>query len=195
MWVSLTHRAKLIPEETVLILGATGVTGQLAVQLAKVLGAKRVIGAGRNEQMLSRLRDLGGYDPTRPAPGLPEESFHARGWRRRLRCDPRLRVGPPDRGTPGGNYKVGVRSGNKGNPPRTGGRKCRTKDLTSSGDLAQYRADDPRHGWNTFSRSLGGRHTRGNDTRRARRVAHRDRASAPSEYRAGLATQRAIRLW
>ena len=58
-WLSLTQRAKLAPGETVLILGATGVTGQLAVQIAKILGAKRVIGAGRNQQGLHRLRELG----------------------------------------------------------------------------------------------------------------------------------------
>lgn len=58
-WLSLTQRAKLVPGESVLILGATGVTGQLAVQIAKVLGAKRVIGAGRNQQVLRRLRELG----------------------------------------------------------------------------------------------------------------------------------------
>jgi NADPH:quinone reductase-like Zn-dependent oxidoreductase len=58
-WLSLTHRAKLAAGETVLILGATGVTGQLAVQIAKLLGAKRVIGAGRNEHVLGRLRELG----------------------------------------------------------------------------------------------------------------------------------------
>lgn len=58
-WVSLAHRAKLSPGETVLILGATGVTGQLAVQIAKLLGAGRVIGAGRNERVLGRLRELG----------------------------------------------------------------------------------------------------------------------------------------
>jgi NADPH2:quinone reductase len=58
-WLSLTHRAKLSAGETVLILGTTGVTGQLAVQISKLLGAKRVIGAGRNEQMLGRLRELG----------------------------------------------------------------------------------------------------------------------------------------
>jgi NADPH:quinone reductase-like Zn-dependent oxidoreductase len=58
-WLSLTQRAKLAPGETVLILGATGVTGQLAVQIAKLLGAKRVISAGRNEQVLSRLGELG----------------------------------------------------------------------------------------------------------------------------------------
>ena len=58
-WLSLTHRAKLAAGETVLILGATGVTGQLATQIAKLLGAKRVIAAGRNQQVLSRLRELG----------------------------------------------------------------------------------------------------------------------------------------
>jgi NADPH2:quinone reductase len=45
--------------ETVLILGATGVTGQLAVQIAKLLGARRVVGVGRNEKVLARLGDLG----------------------------------------------------------------------------------------------------------------------------------------
>jgi NADPH2:quinone reductase len=58
-WLALTQRAKLVPGETVLILGATGVTGQLAVQIAKLLGAKRVIGAGRNERVLGKLRGLG----------------------------------------------------------------------------------------------------------------------------------------
>jgi NADPH:quinone reductase-like Zn-dependent oxidoreductase len=58
-WLSLTQRAKLAPGETVLILGATGITGQLAIQIAKLLGAKRVIGAGRNEQVLKRLTELG----------------------------------------------------------------------------------------------------------------------------------------
>ncbi len=58
-WLSLTQRAQLAPGETVLILGATGVIGQLAVQMAKLLGARRVIGAGRNERMLSILSELG----------------------------------------------------------------------------------------------------------------------------------------
>ncbi len=58
-WLSLTERAKLAAGETVLILGATGVTGQIAAQIAKLVGAKRVIGAGRNEQALNRLREQG----------------------------------------------------------------------------------------------------------------------------------------
>ncbi len=58
-WASLTYRAKMAAGETVLILGATGVTGQLAVQIAKLLGAKRVVGVGRNERVLARLGELG----------------------------------------------------------------------------------------------------------------------------------------
>jgi NADPH2:quinone reductase len=58
-WLSLTYRAKLARGENVLILGATGVTGKLAVKIAKLLGAARVIAAGRNDQALNTLRDLG----------------------------------------------------------------------------------------------------------------------------------------
>ena len=58
-WLSLAHRAKLVRGENVLILGATGVTGKLAVKIAKLLGAARVVAAGRNPQALNTLRDLG----------------------------------------------------------------------------------------------------------------------------------------
>jgi NADPH2:quinone reductase len=58
-WLSLAHRAKLVRGENVLILGATGVTGKLAVQIAKLLGAARVVAAGRNQQALRALHGLG----------------------------------------------------------------------------------------------------------------------------------------
>jgi NADPH:quinone reductase-like Zn-dependent oxidoreductase len=58
-WLSLTFRAKLAPGENVLILGATGVTGKLAVKIAKLLGAGRIVAAGRNQQVLSTLRKDG----------------------------------------------------------------------------------------------------------------------------------------
>jgi len=58
-WLSLTYRAKLMRGENVLILGATGVTGKLAVKIAKLLGAARVVAAGRSQQALSTLHDLG----------------------------------------------------------------------------------------------------------------------------------------
>ena len=58
-WLALRFRAKLAAGEHVLVLGATGVTGRLAVQLAKRLGAGRVVAAGRNLAVLESLRGLG----------------------------------------------------------------------------------------------------------------------------------------
>ncbi len=58
-WLSLAYRAKLVRGENVLILGATGVTGRLAVKIAGLLGAARVVAAGRNQQVLNTLHDLG----------------------------------------------------------------------------------------------------------------------------------------
>src|SRR5215831_20946979 len=58
-WLSLAYRAKLARGENVLILGATGVTGKLAVKIAKLLGAARVVAAGRNQQSLDTLRNMG----------------------------------------------------------------------------------------------------------------------------------------
>jgi NADPH:quinone reductase-like Zn-dependent oxidoreductase len=51
-WLSLKERAGLQRGETVLILGATGVAGQVAIQAARHLGAGRVIAAGRNLDVL-----------------------------------------------------------------------------------------------------------------------------------------------
>ena len=58
-WLSLVWRAQIKRGETALILGATGVAGKLAIQIAKHLGAGRVVAAGRNEQVLRTLNDLG----------------------------------------------------------------------------------------------------------------------------------------
>jgi NADPH2:quinone reductase len=54
-WVPLAHRACVEEGETVLILGATGVVGQIGVQAAKLLGAGKVIAAGRNTDKLAQL--------------------------------------------------------------------------------------------------------------------------------------------
>jgi NADPH2:quinone reductase len=54
-WLALTRRAALQPGETVLVLGATGVSGRIAVALAAQMGAGRVIAAGRNQGILDRL--------------------------------------------------------------------------------------------------------------------------------------------
>ena len=58
-WLPLKWRAQLKPGETVLVLGATGIAGKLAVQISKLLGAGRVIAAGRNPQQLEAAKLLG----------------------------------------------------------------------------------------------------------------------------------------
>ncbi len=52
-WVSIKERGGLVAGETVMVMGATGVAGQLAIQVARHLGAKRVIGVGRNLDALA----------------------------------------------------------------------------------------------------------------------------------------------
>jgi NADPH:quinone reductase-like Zn-dependent oxidoreductase len=58
-WVALRRRVPLEPGQSVLVLGATGNAGQMAVQVAKLLGAGRVVGAGRNADVLAALPALG----------------------------------------------------------------------------------------------------------------------------------------
>ncbi len=58
-WAALTVRAGIQPGETVLINGATGTSGRLAVQIAKHLGAGKVIATGRNRASLEALRAIG----------------------------------------------------------------------------------------------------------------------------------------
>lgn len=80
-WAALEWRAKLRPGERVLVLGATGVAGRIAVQLANRLGASRVVGAGRNPRALASLRELGADATIRldqPEDGL-RAAFRAEG--------------------------------------------------------------------------------------------------------------------
>jgi NADPH2:quinone reductase len=58
-WLALEWRAGLQEGETVLVLGATGTVGQIAVQAARLLGARRVVAAGRDAEGLGRAMELG----------------------------------------------------------------------------------------------------------------------------------------
>jgi NADPH:quinone reductase-like Zn-dependent oxidoreductase len=58
-WVALRRRVPLESGQSVLVLGATGNAGAMAVQIAKLLGAGRVIGAGRDPERLQALTSLG----------------------------------------------------------------------------------------------------------------------------------------
>ena len=58
-WVALRRRIGFEPGQRVLVLGATGSAGRLAVQVAKYLGASQVIAAGRKPARLAALPGLG----------------------------------------------------------------------------------------------------------------------------------------
>ncbi|HSZ70737.1 MAG TPA: zinc-binding dehydrogenase [Solirubrobacteraceae bacterium] len=58
-WLALTWRAELREGEHVLVLAASGVLGQIAVQAAKLLGATRVVAAARSREGLDRCLALG----------------------------------------------------------------------------------------------------------------------------------------
>lgn len=63
-WAALQERARLQPGETVMINGATGTAGMLAVQVARHLGAAHVVATGRNQKVLSSLEAAGVSDAT-----------------------------------------------------------------------------------------------------------------------------------
>jgi NADPH2:quinone reductase len=58
-WLAVEWRAHLHGGEKVLVLGATGVVGLVAVQAARILGASRIVAAGRDAEALERAREVG----------------------------------------------------------------------------------------------------------------------------------------
>jgi NADPH:quinone reductase-like Zn-dependent oxidoreductase len=58
-WIALRQRVQFQPGQNVLVLGATGNAGQLAVQVAKLLGAGQVVAAGRDPRRLAALPAVG----------------------------------------------------------------------------------------------------------------------------------------
>ena len=61
-WLPVAWRAPVREDDRVLVLGATGAVGLVAVQAAKVRGAARVVAAGRDPDGLERARRLGADD-------------------------------------------------------------------------------------------------------------------------------------
>ena len=60
-YLALTRRAQLKKGETVLVLAASGVLGAIAVQVARLLGAARIIAGARDEHGLARSKELGAH--------------------------------------------------------------------------------------------------------------------------------------
>jgi NADPH2:quinone reductase len=58
-WLAVEWRAHVRGGERVLVLGATGVVGQVAVQAARILGAAQIVAAGRDVEVLERTREIG----------------------------------------------------------------------------------------------------------------------------------------
>jgi NADPH:quinone reductase len=58
-WMPLAWRAPVRADDHVLVLGATGTAGRVAVQAARLLGAAHVVAAGRDPERLEEARSLG----------------------------------------------------------------------------------------------------------------------------------------
>jgi NADPH2:quinone reductase len=61
-WLAVEWRAHLHAGERVLVLGATGVVGLVAVQAARILGAQRIVAAGRDAEALEQARAAGAHE-------------------------------------------------------------------------------------------------------------------------------------
>jgi NADPH:quinone reductase len=72
-WAPLSWRAPVRAGETVLVLGATGTAGTIAVQAARALGAGRIVAAGRDRERLAKLANLVDATVALDEPDLPEK--------------------------------------------------------------------------------------------------------------------------
>ena len=158
-WAAYAERAKLKAGETVLVNGATGTAGRLAVQIAKHLGAGKVIATARNAEALKSVAALGA-DVTIPLvddEAALEDRFSA--VRARGGCRDRLPVGeerraPADRRRQGG-------AGGRADPvrPDRRGQRAGHHAAERRAALLGDRADGQRHRQHS-PRSLRPRHRR-----------------------------------
>jgi NADPH:quinone reductase-like Zn-dependent oxidoreductase len=77
-WVALRRRTNFQAGQSVLVLGATGNAGRMAVQIANLFGASSIVAAGRNTERLGELGALGATG-TVLLDGDPDESAHRLG--------------------------------------------------------------------------------------------------------------------
>ncbi|NEB01037.1 zinc-binding alcohol dehydrogenase family protein [Streptomyces sp. SID13726] len=77
-WVALRRRISFRPGQSVLVLGATGNAGRMAVQIAGHLGADRIVAAGRDPERLELVGSLGATHVVSLA-GDPDKDFAALG--------------------------------------------------------------------------------------------------------------------
>lgn len=77
-WVALRQRVTFPAGQNVLVLGATGNAGRMAVQIARLLGANTIIGAGRDARRLADLPTLGATG-TVLLEGEPDDIAHRLG--------------------------------------------------------------------------------------------------------------------
>ena len=80
--MSIKTAAGFVPGETLLIQGATGVAGRLAVKVARLLGAGRIIATGRDDDQLREVQSLGAdavINTAVPDEALAQEYLDAKG--------------------------------------------------------------------------------------------------------------------
>ena len=92
-WIALRQRVQFRAGQNVLVLGATGNAGRMAVQIAKLFGADQIIGAGRGADRLAGLPALGATDTVRSR-GRRHRRPATRPGRHRCRRRDRLPLGP-----------------------------------------------------------------------------------------------------
>lgn len=76
-WLALTRSAQLTNGESVLVLGATGAVGTLALQIARALGADKVVGTARDTFGLERVEKLGGIPASVANPADFDAALHS----------------------------------------------------------------------------------------------------------------------